>query len=100
VSDFENLIKPHSSLAFYSPQPHPAWADAEHQGRLAFIVTAEDRAISKEAQYGMISTVGTAQAQRIVKEMACSHCAPFLSKINETIEFLKGFIVEFENGNF
>lgn len=96
--DFKNHIKPHSSLAFYSPQPHPAWADAEYQGKLAFIVTAEDQAIPKGPQYGMITTIGTTQMQWIVKEMACSHCAPFLSRIDETIQLLKGFIEEFDCG--
>ncbi|KAI9925301.1 hypothetical protein MW887_006228 [Aspergillus wentii] len=50
VAGLEENVKPHSTLAFRSAQPHPAWADEAFAGRLAFIVTTEDKAISKEAQ--------------------------------------------------
>jgi hypothetical protein len=84
----EKMIKPHSNLAFTSAQPHPAWADAAFHGRLAFIVTAEDRSIPKEEQYGMMAAT---QTQWIVKEMACSHCAPFVSRVEETLRMLQEF---------
>ncbi|KAL4755569.1 alpha/beta hydrolase, partial [Aspergillus foveolatus] len=61
-------ILPHSTMAFTSPQPHPAWTDEEFHGRLAFIVTAEDMAVPKEAQYGMINATGKPW---LVKEMDC-----------------------------
>ncbi|KAL4745199.1 hypothetical protein BDW72DRAFT_208396 [Aspergillus terricola var. indicus] len=74
-------ILPHSTMAFTSPQPHPAWADEEFRGRLAFIVTVKDKAVPKEAQYGMMNATGKLW---IVKKMDCSHCAPFLDRINDT----------------
>lgn len=92
MKDLENQIRPHSTLAFTSEQPHPAWASAAYQGRLAFIVTAEDRAVPKEAQYGMMAA---SRQQWIVKEMACSHCAPFLNQIEETLRLLKELTGEF-----
>ncbi|KAJ5247775.1 hypothetical protein N7468_002758 [Penicillium chermesinum] len=84
-------IKPHSSLAFTAPQPHPAWADEEFKGRLAFIVTANDPAVPKEAQYGMMAG---SQKEWIVKEIACSHCAPFLNRKDETLALIREVISE------
>lgn len=85
-------IKPHSTLAFNSMQPHPAWADVEYLGKLAFIVTTKDSAIPKEAQYAMI---GATQQPWITKEMDCSHCAPFLGKADDCILLLRGLIEKF-----
>ena len=92
VKDLETSIKPHSNLAFTSPQPHPAWDDADFKGRLAFIVTTEDRAVPKDAQYGMMAA---SQQEWIVKEMACSHCGPFLNRIEETVGVLQDVIGRF-----
>ena len=75
-------VKPHATLSFTSPQLHPAWADEAFHGRLAFIVTTEDRAVPKEAQFGMMAAT---QQSWIVKELASSHCAPFLNRIDETV---------------
>ncbi|PYH90963.1 alpha/beta-hydrolase [Aspergillus ellipticus CBS 707.79] len=85
VQDLESKLKPHSTLAFTSPQPAPAWAEAAFQGRLAFIVTSRDLAVPKEAQYGMMAAT---QQQWIVKEMECSHCAPFLDRVEETVQLV------------
>ncbi|THC88927.1 hypothetical protein EYZ11_011628 [Aspergillus tanneri] len=74
-------IKPHSTLSFTSSQPYPAWAEEAFQGRLAFIVTTEDRAVPKEAQYGMMAAT---QQPWIVKEIPSSHCGPFLDRIDKT----------------
>ncbi|KAL2864489.1 Alpha/beta hydrolase fold-1 [Aspergillus lucknowensis] len=84
-------ILPHSTLAFTSPQPHPAWADEEFHGRLAYIVTDEDQAVPKGAQYGMMSATGKPW---IVKEMNCSHFAPFLDQAEETARALREIIEE------
>lgn len=90
VTDLEeNIIRPHASLAFNTPQPHPAWADPAFHGRLGFIVPTEDQSIPKEAQYGMIAAT---KQQWIVKEMGCSHFAPFLTRIEETLQLLQDFI--------
>ncbi|KAJ5679533.1 hypothetical protein N7462_007777 [Penicillium macrosclerotiorum] len=75
-------LKPHATLPFISPQPHPAWADEALRGRLAFIVTTEDRAVPKEAQFGMMAAT---QQSWIVKELASSHCGLFLNRIDETV---------------
>lgn len=92
VEDIEKHLRPHSMLAARSPQPHPAWADAAFKGRLAFIVLTEDQAIPKEGQYGMMAATGQ---QWIVKEMVCSHCAPFLNRTEETIRLVKKINEEF-----
>ncbi|KAJ5371872.1 hypothetical protein N7517_003878 [Penicillium concentricum] len=85
-------LKPHSNLAFTSPQPHPAWADQAFDGRLAFIVTTEDAAVPKEAQSGMMAATEKAW---IVKEIASSHCAPFLNRIGETVGLVREIINQF-----
>lgn len=85
-------LKPHATLAFKSPQPHPAWADEAFQGRLAFIVTPEDRAVPKEAQFGMMAAT---QQPWIVKELASSHAAPFLNRIDETVGLTREVIGQF-----
>lgn len=94
VKDIGDKIKPHSTLAFTSPQPAPAWADVAFQGRLAFIVTTRDPAVPKEAQYGMMAAT---QQQWIVKEMECSHCAPFLDRIEETVRLVGDCAREFND---
>ncbi|KAF5864570.1 hypothetical protein ETB97_007403 [Aspergillus alliaceus] len=88
-----NAIKPHASLAFFSPQPSPAWTEPAFIGRLAYLVTSEDLAVSKVAQYGMIS--GTGQEWH-VREIISGHCGPFIDKVGETVEILKEFIQLFE----
>ncbi|KAJ5520831.1 hypothetical protein N7463_001284 [Penicillium fimorum] len=85
-------LKPHSNLAFTSPQPHPAWADEAFNRRLGFIVTTEDIAVSKEAQYGMMAATEKAW---IVKEIASSHCAPFLNRMDETVGLTREIIDQF-----
>lgn len=85
-------VKPHSTIAFTSPQPHPAWADEAFQGRLAFIITTEDRAMPKEAQFGMMAAT---QKEWIVKELAYSHGAPFLNRIDETVALTREIIDQF-----
>ncbi|KAH8700824.1 Alpha/beta hydrolase fold-1 [Talaromyces proteolyticus] len=80
-------LKPHSNLAFTSEQPPPAWAEADYDGRCAYIVTGDDQAVPQAAQYGMISGTGK---NWIVKEFAgSSHMAPFLTKIDPCIQFLQ-----------
>ena len=92
IGNLLDQIKPHSTLAFNSVQPHPAWADVEYLGKLAFIVTTKDSAIPKEAQYAMI---GATQQSWITKEMDCSHCAPFLDKKDNCILLLRELIDRF-----
>ncbi|KAI9036888.1 uncharacterized protein KD926_001203 [Aspergillus affinis] len=72
--------------------PHPAWADAEFKGRLAFIVITKDRAVLKDTQYGMMAAT---QQEWIVKEIACSHCGPFLNRVDETVAVLQDIISRF-----
>jgi hypothetical protein len=86
-------VKPHSTLAFNSPQPPPAWADEAYDGRLAAIVTTADPAVPQEAQYGMIAATGR---NWVTKEIECSHCAPFLSRIGECVGLVLRFLGEFD----
>ncbi|RHZ49051.1 alpha/beta hydrolase [Aspergillus thermomutatus] len=86
-------IRPHSTLAFNSPQPAPAWADQAYAGRLAFIVPTLDKAVPEGAQRAMIAAT---QTDWIVEEMVCSHCAPFVIRIDECVRLLQGFLGVFE----
>ena len=92
----EEMTLPHSHVAFHTPQPPPAWADPEFQGRIAFIVAAQDQAISKEVQYGMIA--GTKQ-QWIVKEMDGSHFAPFITRAEENVRLVEECLAEIQSVN-
>ncbi|RAL08853.1 uncharacterized protein BO97DRAFT_408097 [Aspergillus homomorphus CBS 101889] len=94
LGDFNSHLKPHSTLAFFSPQPAPGWADANYAGRLAFIVTAADKAVPKEAQYWMIAET---QQEFTVKEMQCSHCAPFVDRIPETVGLIQELLPAFQS---
>lgn len=89
VNGLDDKIKPYSTLAFTSPQPHPAWADSAFQGRSAFIVTAEDRAVPKEAQYAMMAA---SQQKWIVKKIESSHCGLFLNRTQETVRLLQEIV--------
>jgi hypothetical protein len=93
VQNLAGKIRPHSTLAFNSPQPAPAWADQAYAGRLAFIVTTLDKAIPEGAQRGMIAAT---QKNWMVEEMDCGHCAPFLNRIDECVRLLQGFLGVFE----
>ncbi|GKZ23890.1 hypothetical protein AbraIFM66951_010422 [Aspergillus brasiliensis] len=93
LTDLDEKIKPHATLAFTSPQPAPAWAEESYQGRLAFIVTTGDPAVPKEAQYGMMAAT---RQEWIVKEMDCSHCAPFITRIEETVRLVEECVKHFQ----
>ncbi|GKZ38829.1 hypothetical protein AbraIFM66950_011352 [Aspergillus brasiliensis] len=93
LTDLDERIKPHATLAFTSPQPAPAWAEEAFHGRLAFIVTTGDPAVPKEAQYGMMAAT---QQEWIVKEMVCSHCAPFITRIEETVRLVEECVKHFQ----
>ncbi|KAJ5713650.1 uncharacterized protein N7483_010831 [Penicillium malachiteum] len=84
-------LRSHATLAFTSPQPHPAWADEEFEGRSAFIVTANDRAVPKEAQFGMMAAT---QKTWIVKEIEAGHCSPFFNKKQETVALIQEILKE------
>jgi hypothetical protein len=85
-------LHPHSTLAFTSPQPPPAWAEADFEGRLAYIITTEDKAVPEAAQQAMIAGTGK---EWIIKKMVSSHCAPFLSRIPEFVTQLNAIVGEF-----
>ncbi|GFN11408.1 alpha/beta hydrolase [Aspergillus tubingensis] len=93
LGDLNSYLKPHSSLAFFSPQPVPAWTDASYAGRLAFIITTADKAVPKEAQRWMITNT---EKEFIVKEMECSHLAPFVDRIPETVGLVDDLLPVFQ----
>ncbi|PYH80657.1 hypothetical protein BO82DRAFT_355379 [Aspergillus uvarum CBS 121591] len=95
--DLETFLRPHATRAFTSPQPAPAWAEAD-AGFLAFIVTAADRAIPREAQYAMMAATGREFA---VREMECGHCAPFIGahRIGETVRLVGELVRAFLSGS-
>lgn len=87
-------LKPHSTLAFTSEQPPLAWAESSFDGRRAYIVTEADQAVPKSVQYQMIEGTGK---QWIVKEISsCSHMAPFLTRTDDCIQLVNGFVSAFE----
>ncbi|KAL5002229.1 alpha/beta-hydrolase [Aspergillus recurvatus] len=94
LRDLDTYVKPHSSLAFNSPQPAPAWADDAYAGRLAAIVTTVDAAVPKDAQHGMVAAT---EKEWIVKEIDASHCAPFISRIDESVGLVLGLLRDFES---
>ncbi|KAJ5364911.1 uncharacterized protein N7496_010624 [Penicillium cataractarum] len=85
-------LKPHATLSFTSPQPHPAWADESFGGLLAFIVTTNDRAVPKEAQFGMMTAT---EQPWVIKEILSSHCGPFLNRVQETVALTREIIDRF-----
>jgi hypothetical protein len=85
-------IKPHATLSFTSPRPHPAWADEAFRGLLAFIITKSDRAVPKEAQFGMMAAT---KQPWIVNEIPSSHCGLFLNRIQETVVLTREVIENF-----
>ena len=87
------ILKPHATLAFNSPQPPLAWSDGNYKGCLGYIVATEDLAVPKAAQEGMMADTGQ---EWIVREIAGSHNAPFLSKVSETLLHLQSMIDSFE----
>ncbi|GFF44459.1 hypothetical protein IFM58399_07298 [Aspergillus lentulus] len=93
AQNLAGYIQPHSTLAFNSPQPAPAWADQAYAGRLAFIVSTLDKALPEGAQRAMMTAT---QKDWIVEEMVCSHCAPFVTRVAECVRLLQGFLGLFE----
>lgn len=91
-----DYLSPHSNLAFYSPQPLPAWEEESYADRLGFIVTEKDVAVPKEAQMGMI---GATKKDWIVKTMDCGHCSPFMDRVLESTTLVREFIKKFEKIN-
>lgn len=93
AQNLAGYIQPHSTLAFNSPQPAPAWADQAYAGRLAFIVPTLDKALPEGAQRAMMAAT---QKDWIVEEMVCGHCAPFVTRVAECVRLLQGFLGLFE----
>lgn len=82
-------LHPHALLPFKSPAPPPAWSEPGFEGRLAYLICAQDRAIPRFAQEAMMQSIGQ---KWHVKELDCSHSAPFLSRTNETLKALESFV--------
>ena len=85
-------IEPHSLAAFESAAPPLAWNSPDFKGCLAYVVCTDDKAIPREAQDGMIKGSGL---EWEVREMHCSHNAPFTPKEKETAEIIMNFIDKF-----
>lgn len=86
-------LKPHSNLAFTSHQPRPAWDEPGFEGRCGCIVTGDDKAVPRDAQYGMIAATGK---EWIVKEMVgSSHMAPFLTRIDACVQLFSDILASF-----
>ncbi|KAL6718755.1 hypothetical protein ACLMJK_002989 [Lecanora helva] len=86
-----NLL-PHALLAFKSPAPAPAWTEPGWEGRLAYLVCTEDRAIPKAGQEAMVQGTGMTW---LMKEMNGSHNYPFLKEPGKTCSIVEGLAEEF-----
>ena len=87
-------LKPHSNLAFMSNQPTPAWSEPAFEGRCAYIVTGDDVAVPKTAQYGMIAATGQ---EWIVRELTgSSHMAPFVTRVGDCVGVLNEILACFD----
>lgn len=85
-------LKPDSNLAFMSEQPPSAWTESAFDGRCAYIVTGEDRAVPKAAQHQMIEGTGK---QWIVKEItSSSHMAPFMNLTGNCVQLVNEILSE------
>ena len=85
-------VIPHALLAFKSPAPPPAWTDGRFQGRLAFLICAEDQAVPKFGQEAMIQGTGM---DWTVREITGSHTSPFLKKEQEAVRMVEEFAEAF-----
>lgn len=75
-----------------SEQPPSAWTESSFDGRCAYIVTGEDRAVPRDAQLKMIAGAGR---EWIVKEIpSSSHMAPFLTFTGICIQLVNEILSE------
>jgi hypothetical protein len=85
-------LKPHSNLAFMLEQPSSVWTESSFDGRCAYIVTGENRAVPKDTQLKMIG--GTCK-KWIVKEISSSsHMVPFLTLTEVSIQLVNEILSE------
>lgn len=85
-------LVPHALLAFKSPASAPAWAEPGFEGRLAYLVCTEDKAIPKFGQEAMMQGTGKDWS---VREMVGSHNSPFLKKVEEAAGAVDAFVAGF-----
>ncbi|KAJ3034072.1 hypothetical protein HDV00_005470 [Rhizophlyctis rosea] len=84
---------PHPNSLSVDAHPPPAFADPNFEGRLAYQVTLQDRAIPELFQRTMIKNTGK---EFLVKEIDGSHLAPFggdllEQSIQQVLEFVELF---------
>lgn len=74
------LIVPHATMAFFSPQPKPAFSEAAFEGLCAYIKLMQDEAVAVPGQEAMIQYSG---AKWVTRELQMSHNSGFVTKIDE-----------------
>ena len=82
-------LRPCSTISYKSPAPPIAWAEPDFTGRLGFLVPANDQAIPKAAQEGMM--MGSGQ-EWLTREIQCTHNAPFHTKKEQAVKLIEELI--------
>ena len=91
--EITDQLVPHSTKAFFSPQPSPAFTEPEFESRLGFVLLSQDQAIPKAGQEAMIQYSGQ---EWIVKEMVAGHNAPFTTKVDEAVSVVEDMVNSFK----
>lgn len=86
------MLVPHATKAFTSPSPAPAWTEPGFEGRMAYLVCTEDRAIPKFGQEAMMEGTGISW---ITRELNGSHNSPFLKMTDEAADIVDQFVMRF-----
>ena len=86
------MLVPCATTVFKSPSPTPAWIESGFEGRMAYLICTEDKAIPKFGQEAMMQGIGTSWISRDLKG---SHSSPFLKKTDEAVDIIEQFIIGF-----
>jgi len=90
------LLRPHSMNAFATPPGPSATTEPALKGRLAFLKTTEDKALSPTAQDMIMEMIENMDGVKwLKKEIQTSH-SPFLSKPDVTARILEEWGLYFE----
>lgn len=88
------ILVPHSTLAFFSPQPTPAFSDEASKGLCAYIKLMQDQAVPVPGQEAMMQYSG---AEWVVRELQMSHNSGFVTKTDEMAKTIVELVQEFQS---
>ncbi len=78
------MVRPHAERVFRTPTPAPGWASESYVGRLAYLMSTDDRAVPPEGQQAMVRASGRDWQ---VREIDGSHFA-CLNRPNQTADII------------